>query len=45
MKLSETEKPYVEFKRVEKDLGHDFDKGFYDMQIYLPENYPFNEIK
>lgn len=45
MKLTDESKPYVEFQRLEKDLGHGIDKGIYNAVVYLPKSYTFTEIK
>lgn len=40
---AEDESPYMEYKGVEKDLGHGYDKGFYNTVIHLPLGYYFNQ--
>lgn len=35
--------PYMEYKWVEKDLGFDYHKGFYNPVIHLPKGYYFNQ--
>ncbi|ADO59419.1 hypothetical protein [Paenibacillus polymyxa] len=45
MELTNDKKPYIEYQRVTKDLGHDIKAGDYNTKIYLPESYEFQEIK
>lgn len=45
MKLSEQSKPYVSFKRLTTELGHNINPGYYDVKIHLPESYEFTDIK
>lgn len=45
MELTDQEKPYIEFQRLEKDLGHGIKAGIYNPQVYLPESYSFTDIK
>jgi hypothetical protein len=45
MELTNEVKPYIEFQRLEKDLGHGVNAGNYNQKIYLPESYEFMEIK
>ncbi|ALS22101.1 hypothetical protein [Paenibacillus naphthalenovorans] len=45
MELSHEQRPYVTFKRLERDLGHNVNKGLYDVKVYLPDSYQFIEIK
>ena len=35
--------PYMEYKQVDKDLGHGYDKGFYNPVIHLPTGYYINQ--
>ena len=35
--------PYMEFKRVQEDLGYGYDKGLYNAVIHLPTGYYFNQ--
>lgn len=43
--LEDKDKPYVKYRQVKKDLGHGMDAGIYNMEVHLPENYKFTEIK
>ncbi|AJD93275.1 hypothetical protein JMA_39570 (plasmid) [Jeotgalibacillus malaysiensis] len=45
MELTDEEKPYIEFKRLKKDLGNGIDAGLYNEKVYLPESYTFTDIK
>jgi hypothetical protein len=45
MVLTNEEKPYIEYKRVPIDLGHDYNAGIYEVKVYLPEGYKFTDIK
>ena len=45
MELTENETPFIEFQNLKEDLGHDLNAGIYNPQIFLPESYPFTEIK
>lgn len=45
MNLTSEEKPYILYKRLESDLGHDIKAGLYDKKVYLPDSYKFSEIK
>jgi hypothetical protein len=45
MKLTNEEKPYLEYNYLDEDLGHGVDKGRYNKEIYLPESYEFTDIK
>ncbi|MBP1309297.1 hypothetical protein JOD82_002317 [Paenibacillus sp. 1182] len=45
MELTSDKKPYIEYQRVSKDLGHGIKAGDYNTKIYLPESYEFMEIK
>lgn len=45
MELTDEEKPYVEFQKLEKDLGHGIEAGIYNYKIHLPDSYQFTEIK
>lgn len=38
-RLKEGEKPVLEFKRLDSELGHDVNKGSYFMTIILPKNF------
>lgn len=37
--LKENEHPFMIYKEVEKDLGPDYDKGYYSVEIHLPKEY------
>lgn len=43
VELSDKEKPYIEFQRLNKNLGHQVDKGLYNVKVYIPKSY--NNIK
>ncbi|WCF11601.1 hypothetical protein NDS46_30105 (plasmid) [Paenibacillus thiaminolyticus] len=45
MELSDEEKPFIEYQRLEHDLGHGIEPGFYNVKIHLPKSYTFSEIK
>lgn len=45
MELTDEEKPFIEYKRLEQDLGNGVDAGIYNKKIYLPESYTFTDIK
>lgn len=45
MVLTDEERPYIEYKRLVKDLGNDVNAGVYDAVVYLPEDYTFTDIK
>lgn len=45
MKLTDETKPYIEFQRLEQDLGHDVNKGVYNAVVYMPKSYEFTDIK
>lgn len=45
MELTKNEKPYIEFQRLDKNLGHSFKKGLYNVRVHLPESYEFTDIK
>jgi hypothetical protein len=45
MVLTDQDSPYIEFKRVPRDLGHDYNAGIYEVKVYLPEGYKFTDIK
>lgn len=45
MDLTDEEKPFVEFQKLEKDLGHGVEAGNYNYKINLPDSYEFTEIK
>ncbi|WP_442637861.1 hypothetical protein [Rossellomorea marisflavi] len=45
MELTDEEKPYVTYQYVPKKLGEGVEKGFYNVKLYLPENYEFTDIK
>jgi hypothetical protein len=45
MVLTDEDKPYIEFKRVPSNLGHDYNAGIYEVKVYLPEGYEFTDIK
>lgn len=45
MELTESEKPYIEFQRLDRNLGHSFKKGLYNVRVHLPESYEFTDIK
>lgn len=32
-------KPYIEFQRLNKNLGHGINKGLYNVKVYLPKSY------
>ncbi|PLS19030.1 hypothetical protein CVD28_01095 [Bacillus sp. M6-12] len=39
--LSPGEQPYVGYKYLEQDLGYDIQKGYYDITVYVPQDYTF----
>lgn len=45
MELTNDTKPYVTYKQLDVNLGHDINKGMYDVKVYLPESYKFTDIK
>ncbi|MFF2532335.1 hypothetical protein ACFVS2_25835 [Brevibacillus sp. NPDC058079] len=45
MKLTNEEKPYIEYQKVPRYLGHGVDAGYYNVKVHLPETYTFTEIK
>lgn len=45
MTLRDVDQPYVTYQYVSKKLGEDFGKGFYDVEVHLPKNYKFTDIK
>lgn len=45
MELTKEEKPFIEFQRLTKDLGNKVNAGLYNVKIYIPESYKFNDIK
>jgi len=45
MELTKNEKPYIEFQRLDRNLGHSFKKGLYNVRVHLPESYEFTDIK
>ncbi|UNY39950.1 hypothetical protein KLEB273_gp094 [Bacillus phage vB_BauM_KLEB27-3] len=45
MDLTEKDKPYIEFQKLQHDLGHGIEPGIYNVKIHLPESYEFTEIK
>lgn len=45
MVLTDEDRPYIEYKRLVKDLGNDVNAGVYDAVVYLPEDYTFTDIK
>ncbi|MBP1308973.1 hypothetical protein JOD82_001993 [Paenibacillus sp. 1182] len=45
MELSDGEKPYIEYQRLDRDLGHDVNAGIYNAKIHLPKSYTFTDIK
>lgn len=45
MSLAATDKPYIQYQILKKDFNQQYEKGKYNMQIYLPENYTFDSIK
>lgn len=45
MALSDSEDAYIEYKKLEKNLGNDVNAGVYDIVVYLPKDYKFTEIK
>jgi uncharacterized membrane protein len=45
MELTKEDKPYIEFYRLPRDLGHNVNKGLYNVKIHLPESYKFTDIK
>lgn len=45
MELTDEEKPYVEYQKLSQSLGDGFEKGLYNVKIYLPESYKFTDIK
>lgn len=45
MGLTEEEKPYVEYQRLNQDIGNGLTAGYYNLKIYLPADYSFTEIK
>lgn len=45
MDLTKKDKPYIEFQKLEHDLGHGIEPGIYNVKIHLPESYEFTEIK
>ncbi|WCF11602.1 hypothetical protein NDS46_30110 (plasmid) [Paenibacillus thiaminolyticus] len=42
---ADEDSPFIEFQRVEKDLGHGIKAGIYNSRIFLPESYKFTDIK
>lgn len=45
MELTDQSKPYIQFQRLTKDLGHGIKAGYYNPKVFLPESYEFKEIK
>lgn len=45
MELTNQTKPYIQFQRLTKDLGHGIKAGYYNPKVYLPESYEFKDIK
>ncbi|ADO59735.1 hypothetical protein [Paenibacillus polymyxa] len=45
MELSDGEKPFIEYQRLDSDLGHDVNAGIYNAKIHLPKSYTFTDIK
>lgn len=48
MSLGSTEKPYIKYKHLKENLGEGndmYEKGYYNVKIYLPEDYKFDTIK
>ncbi|ALS09900.1 hypothetical protein ABE82_26130 (plasmid) [Paenibacillus peoriae] len=45
MELTKEEKPFIEFQRLTKNLGNKVNAGLYNVKIYIPESYKFNDIK
>jgi hypothetical protein len=43
--LTKEEKPYIEFQRLPKNLGHGIKAGDYNSKVHLPDNYQFTDIK
>lgn len=41
MVLKSSETPYLEYQNVTKTLGKGFKKGYYNVKVYLPNNYQF----
>lgn len=45
MSLTDSERPYITFKRLTQDLGNDVKAGMYQPKVFLPESYKFTDIK
>lgn len=45
MVLTDKEEPYVEYQYVQKNLGHGYKQGYYNVKIFLPKDYKFTDIK
>lgn len=45
MELTDEELPYIEYQKLEQDLGHGINAGYYNIKLYLPESYKFTDIK
>ena len=45
MTLSTKAKPYIRYQELNQDLGHNIQKGKYNMNVYLPEDYSFSTIE
>ena len=41
--LKENEKPYMTYKQLEHDLGHDITPGMYNVTLHLPLGFYFNQ--
>ena len=45
MTLTKETNPYIEFKRVPKDIDNEYKAGIYEVKVFLPEDYKFTDIK
>lgn len=45
MELTEEAKPHIKYQKLNRDLGNGIKKGFYNIEINLPDSYEFTDIK
>jgi hypothetical protein len=45
MTLTSEEEPYIEYRALNKYLGHGIKASLYGTKVYLPESYKFTDIK
>ena len=45
MTLTKETSPYIELKRLHKDISRKYKAGIYEVKVFLPEDYKFTDIK